>query len=137
MISRARPQQLLSPATTEVEPPLSPARAFIVQFREGVDLAHGSATGRVEHVLSGQAERFASLAELLAFFERILTTLSLPAVVAAPGRVTEDRYLLFLSPYTPDTLGRVTLRRRSPLGVRSTPDQSFSRDCLSFLPFVA
>jgi hypothetical protein len=59
--------------------PLLPERAFVVQFREGVDLEHGPVTGRVEHVVSGQATRFASLEELTAFFTRVLTTVQLSA----------------------------------------------------------
>ena len=62
--------------------PLLPEGAFVVQFREGVDLAHGPMTGRVEHVVSGQAARFTSLEELITFFTRILTTI--PRSASAP-----------------------------------------------------
>jgi hypothetical protein len=61
---------------------LLPEGAFVVQFREGVDLAHGPMTGRVEHVVSGQAARFTSLEELIAFFTRILSTI--PRSASAP-----------------------------------------------------
>jgi len=47
-------------------------RAFVVQFRAEADLAQGCFSGRVEHVLSGQATKFASCEELLAFFAHIL-----------------------------------------------------------------
>ena len=52
--------------------PLSPYRAFIVQFRAETEVAHGQCKGRVEHVVSGQAMRFQSLEELLAFIARML-----------------------------------------------------------------
>jgi hypothetical protein len=57
---------------------LSPYRAFVVQFRAEADIAHDRCTGRVEHVVSGQAPHFASLEELLAFIARVLTTVRAP-----------------------------------------------------------
>jgi hypothetical protein len=66
----------------QTESPLSPYRAFVVQFRAGTDITRGQLSGRVEHVVSGQATHFASLQELLAFIERVLTT------VRAQGRKT-------------------------------------------------
>ena len=54
--------------------PFSPYRAFVVQFRRETDVACGRLNGRVEHVVSGQATHFASLAELLAFIGRVLAT---------------------------------------------------------------
>jgi hypothetical protein len=51
---------------------LSPYRAFVVQFRERADVERGLWAGRVEHVSSGQAARFQSLEELLAFIARVL-----------------------------------------------------------------
>jgi hypothetical protein len=57
---------------------LSPYRAFVVQFRAEADLAHERCTGRVEHVVSGQATHFDSLEELLAFIARVLTTVRAP-----------------------------------------------------------
>ena len=53
--------------------PLSPHRAFVVQFRAETDVEQGRFVGRVEHVVSGQAAHFASLEELLAFIGRVLT----------------------------------------------------------------
>jgi hypothetical protein len=55
------------------QPALPTDRTFVVQFRPpGPD---GSPTydGRVEHLVSGQAARFHSLEELLAFMVRVLT----------------------------------------------------------------
>jgi hypothetical protein len=48
---------------------LSPERAFVVQFR-------GPCAGRVEHVRSGEAARFESRDELLAFIDRLLAARS-------------------------------------------------------------
>jgi hypothetical protein len=53
--------------------PLSPHRAFVVQFRSGATAEPGQFTGRVEHVVSGRATRFRSLEELLTFFGQELT----------------------------------------------------------------
>ena len=53
--------------------PLSPHRAFVVQFREETDVEQGRFVGRVEHVVSGQATQFQSLEELAAFMGRVLT----------------------------------------------------------------
>ena len=53
--------------------PLSPHRAFVVQFRAETAVEQGRFVGRVEHVVSGQAAHFASLEELLAFMGRVLT----------------------------------------------------------------
>jgi hypothetical protein len=52
--------------------PLTPDRAFVVQFRADTDVATGHVTGRVEHVASGQAGHFDSLEALLAFITRVL-----------------------------------------------------------------
>ena len=52
--------------------PMLPPWAFVVQFRVETDLAQGCCTGRVEHVVSGQAAHFQSLEELLAFIARVL-----------------------------------------------------------------
>jgi hypothetical protein len=62
------------------EPPsaLSPYRAFVVQFRAETDVEQGRYTGRVEHVVSGQSTRFASLEELLAFIAQVLATVRAP-----------------------------------------------------------
>ena len=46
--------------------------AFVVQFHAEADLAQAHYIGRVEHVTSGQAARFHTQAELLAFMERVL-----------------------------------------------------------------
>ncbi len=62
----------------QTESPLSPSRAFVVQFRTETDVAGGSVTGRVEHVVSGQATHFASVEELLAFIEHVLATVPAP-----------------------------------------------------------
>jgi hypothetical protein len=53
--------------------PLSPHRAFVIQFRSGTTAESGKFAGRVEHVVSGRATRFCSLAELLTFLGQELT----------------------------------------------------------------
>ena len=58
--------------------PLSPHRAFVVQFRAETAVEQGRFVGRVEHVVTGQATQFASLEELLAFMGRVLTTVRSP-----------------------------------------------------------
>jgi hypothetical protein len=55
------------------KPSLPVQRAFVVQFRAEADVEQGKFAGRVEHVVSGQATRFYSLDELLAFFAQILS----------------------------------------------------------------
>jgi hypothetical protein len=57
---------------------LSPHRAFVVQFRAETEVGQGRCTGRVEHVVSGQATRFASLEELLAFMAQVLADIRAP-----------------------------------------------------------
>jgi hypothetical protein len=45
----------------------------VVRLRQGAPLTQARLSDRVEHVLSGQAALFASLAELAAFMARVLT----------------------------------------------------------------
>jgi len=52
--------------------PISVDRAFVVQFAEETDTAVARFAGRVEHIASGEAGRFASLNELLDFVGRKL-----------------------------------------------------------------
>ena len=59
--------------------PMLPPWAFVVQFRVETDLAQGCCTGRVEHVVSGQAAHFQSLEELLAFIAQVLATVRPPS----------------------------------------------------------
>jgi hypothetical protein len=56
----------------EQNPPLSPKQAFVVQFHADTELGAGPVSGRVEHVVSGQATAFLSLEVLLAFMDRVL-----------------------------------------------------------------
>ncbi len=85
-----KPQQLQGKRSAvvaerrSVKPPaeapsaLSPHRAFVVQFRAETEVGQGLCTGRVEHVVSGQATCFASLEELLAFIAQVLATVRAP-----------------------------------------------------------
>lgn len=65
------------PAPTHA-PTLPSNRAFVVQFRVGTADGSDDRSGRVEHLTSGQAARFASLEELLAFMARVLDTVRAP-----------------------------------------------------------
>jgi len=56
--------------------PLSPHRAFVVQFRKQADVEQGCWAGRVEHVTSGHATHFRSLEELVAFMVGVLGSLT-------------------------------------------------------------
>jgi hypothetical protein len=51
---------------------LSPDRAFVVEFAAAGGAGADRLSGRVEHVLSGQATRFASTGELLEFVHGVL-----------------------------------------------------------------
>jgi hypothetical protein len=54
-------------------PPLSPQRAFVVQFHADTEFNAGPVSGRVEHVVSGEVAAFSSLEALLGFMARILS----------------------------------------------------------------
>jgi hypothetical protein len=57
-------------------PSLPSNRAFVVQFRlPSEDEAMMCEEGRVEHVVSGQAQRFESQEQLWAFITHVLTVL--------------------------------------------------------------
>jgi len=68
-------------STPSDTPNLSPDRAFVVEFGDA-KVAHADhLSGRVEHVISGQATRFASAGELLEFVHGVLR-------MRAPARKT-------------------------------------------------
>ncbi len=69
----------------QTESPLSPYRAFVVQFRVETNVRRRRYAGRVEHVVSGQATHFASLEELLTFIGRMLATVRAPPRQRAKG----------------------------------------------------
>ena len=56
--------------------PLPANRAFVVQFVAQPGGERPCCSGRVEHLASGQATRFASQEELWAFISRILAEVS-------------------------------------------------------------
>lgn len=60
---------------------LVPEGTFVIQVRSGSDLARRRLRGRIEHVVSGESEPFASLDEAIAFMSRHLAP--------AAGRPTE------------------------------------------------
>ena len=73
--------------------PLPVQRAFVVQLHATADVAQTRIVGRVEHVVSGQALHFHTLAELLAFMARVLSALEArtteaPEPVRPPPRDT-------------------------------------------------
>jgi hypothetical protein len=59
--------------------PLSPYRAFVVQFQAKTNVARGRFAGRVEHIVSGQMTHFSSLEELLAFLGSVLIQVRRPS----------------------------------------------------------
>ena len=60
---------------TATNRPLPAQRAFVVQLHATAAVAQGQLTGRVEHVVSGQAAHFHTLDEMLTFMARVLATL--------------------------------------------------------------
>jgi hypothetical protein len=71
--------------TPPPDAPLSPHWAFVVQLREGTALTPQGVQGRVEHIVSGQATRFASLAELWAFMQQVLTPRGTDPTATSPA----------------------------------------------------
>ena len=53
--------------------PLPADHAFVVQVHAAAQVEQGQFTGRVEHIVSGQATHFASREALLEFIARVLT----------------------------------------------------------------
>jgi hypothetical protein len=54
-------------------PTLPADHAFVVQLQKGTTLTPEALQGRVEHIVTGQEAGFTSVAELLAFIEKVLT----------------------------------------------------------------
>jgi hypothetical protein len=52
--------------------PLSPYRAFVVQFDAHTNVGEDRISGRVEHVVSRQSKRFDSLQDLLIFIDQVM-----------------------------------------------------------------
>lgn len=61
-------------------PSLPANRDFVVQMHTDVQIEQGDFKGRVEHLVSHEAEHFASLEELRGFISRILTAQKLKEV---------------------------------------------------------
>jgi hypothetical protein len=55
------------------ESPLPLERAFVLQIRPQMGAGDELFVGRIEHIVSGAAERFASPADVIAFVTRVLT----------------------------------------------------------------
>jgi hypothetical protein len=63
----------MSRSTFPESPTLLPDRAFVVEFTtDGEGVRDDQLSGRVEHVVSGQATRFATGRELLEFVQGVL-----------------------------------------------------------------
>jgi len=62
--------------STQTSAPLSPRWAFVVQLRQSTPLTPEALTGRVEHIVTGQAMLFASLDELLSFVQQVLSPIT-------------------------------------------------------------
>ena len=61
---------------------LTPEGMFVIHLRSDSAVARQHVAGRVEHVKSGESERFASLAALLGFIDRHLRN-DLPSAASA------------------------------------------------------
>jgi len=61
------------PSPEAAETPLPADRAFVVQVRAQADPKRDLIVGRVEHIASGEAARFGSAGDLIAFITRVLT----------------------------------------------------------------
>jgi len=64
--------------------------AFVVQLRDVPPGAHPHFVGRVEHVTSGEAARFAAPEQLLAFLLRVLRTVSRASLETPPAGCPGD-----------------------------------------------
>jgi hypothetical protein len=67
----SRPDSGVAEGSTEGQA-LQPEHAFVVQLRSGPATSRRRLQGRVEHVVSGEAARFGSTAELVDFLTRLL-----------------------------------------------------------------
>jgi hypothetical protein len=66
------------PSLQATEAPLPAERAFVVQLRAQTVAGADLFIGRVEHVASGDAARFSSAEDLLAFITKMLTPAAPP-----------------------------------------------------------
>ena len=74
-----RATRAYAPGGEEIKPEpgstLSTDRAFVVHFRVAIARGSEERAGRIEHIVSGQAARFGSWAELRAFVRHVLKEL--------------------------------------------------------------
>ena len=59
----------LNPKTTTALPI---QRAFVIQIHADADVEQGYLSGKIEHIVSGQTQRFSNPEQLLAFIKRLL-----------------------------------------------------------------
>jgi hypothetical protein len=111
MAQRPRPPNPRRPQAAEPSPTpppgatLSPQWAFVVQLREGTPLTPEQLTGRAEHLVSGQAALFVSLAELAAFMAHALTTQGIAPTATAASTADPALSPTSRSPRQPSTRG--------------------------------
>lgn len=66
------PTPTVTTGAPEASAPLSPQRAFLVQFRMGAGHDPAHFAGRVEHLVSGDTTRFDTPEDLLGFIARVV-----------------------------------------------------------------
>jgi hypothetical protein len=64
---------------SDQSPKNSPARVFVVQFRDPEEPRSARFAGRAEHVMSGQSTGFETPEELVDFFGRVMKQLKPPS----------------------------------------------------------
>jgi hypothetical protein len=72
--SKGSRQDEEEPRRVDAGPTLPYAKAFVVQFTAETGTRLEPATGRVEHLLTGQRFRFASIADLVACIRTLLAS---------------------------------------------------------------
>jgi hypothetical protein len=67
-LKKTRQEEPVTPGSSPEKSPMSPDRAFVVQFHELSGPGSAWFAGRVEHVMSGQNTGFVTPEELVEFF---------------------------------------------------------------------
>jgi len=83
--SGARRQDEEGPRRADAAPTLPYAKAFVVQFTAETGTGLEPASGRVEHLLTGQRFRFASIADLVACIRALLASPTSPSPKREPS----------------------------------------------------
>jgi len=69
-LKKRQKEKRIKPGSSPENSPMSPDRAFVVQFRDPSEPAWFA--GRVEHMMSGQNTGFVTPEELVEFFGRVM-----------------------------------------------------------------